>query len=91
MTLTKSQKTKVKRALDQHEKFRKSYCWSGPFGNGASRSAQEKRENWTVQFKNSGNVYQYESHVDISCSNFYYRGIFTENGVKKDVRLFKNL
>ena len=47
--------------------------------------------NFTVKVNHEGDVYQYDSFVQISVKNFYYTGRFTLNGDKKDVRLFKKL
>jgi len=38
-----------------------------------------------------GNVYEYDSRVQCSARNFYYRGAFYKDGVKGSVRLFKKL
>ena len=88
--LTKSQKSKVKRALAQHEKYRNSYHWTN-MGNASSRRHTEEMNNWEVSFKHKGHEYKYVSDVTVSCRNFYYRGAFYLDGEKKTVRLFKGL
>ena len=47
--------------------------------------------NITVTAEWEGHLYRYESHVTINRKHGYYRGVFTKDGVKGDVRLFKKL
>ena len=88
--MTDEDRTQVRRALDNHEYLRASYHWTWG-GNAASRRHREKQLNFTVKVNHEGDVYQYDSFVQISVKNFYYTGRFTKNGAKKDVRLFKKL
>lgn len=88
--LSKSQKAKVEKALAQHEKFAKCYLWTNRT-SASERSRMRRDNNWHVQFKNNGNVYRYDSYLDVSCRNFYYTGRFYLNGEKKNVSLFKKL
>ena len=83
-------RTQVRRALANHEYLKPSYHWTS-LGNAASRRHREKQLNFTVKVNHEGDVYQYDSFVQISVKNFYYTGRFTLNGDKKDVRLFKKL
>lgn len=88
--LTKSQRSKVEKAIAQHDRFKNSYFWTPP-GSAGQRRAMEKRETWSVKFKNNGMVYEYESVVNCSCRNVYYSGSFAVNGEKKTVRAFRSL
>ena len=90
MKLSYSQASKVRRALEQHEKHKKSYFWT-PFGNAANRRETERKNNWRVSFKHAGDTYTYESCVSCSCKNYYYNGQFTVNGAKRTVRAFSKL
>ena len=90
MRLSKSQEAKVRKAIDQHEKHKKSYFWK-PFGNAANRRETERKNNWRVSFKHSGDTYAYQSCVSCSCKNYYYNGLFTINGEKRTVRAFSKL
>ena len=80
----------VTKALDNHEKLRNSWFWSDN-GNAQSRGYQEQRLNFTVEVEHGGDVYQYTSAVGISRKNFYYKGTFTKNGKRGDVRTFNKL
>ena len=88
--MTDEDRTQVQRALDNHEYLKPSYHWTS-LGNAASRRHREQQLNFTVKVNHEGDVYQYDSFVQISVKNFYYTGRFTKNGEKKDVRLFKKL
>ena len=88
--MTDEDLTQVRRALDNHEYLKPSYFWSN-LGNASSRQYREQQLNFTVKVDHEGDVYQYDSFVQISTKNFYYTGRFTKNGAKKDVRLFKKL
>ena len=88
--LSDSQKQKIKKALDQHAKFSKSYFWSNT-DNASNRRQQEKANNWEVSFIHKGVEYRYISNLSISCRNFYYTGEFYRNGKRGNVRIFKNL
>ena len=90
MRLSKSQKAKVRRALEQHEKHKNSYFWT-PYGNAANRRETERRNNWSISFKHAGNTYAYQSSVSCSCKNYYYSGMFTVDGEKLTVRAFSKL
>ena len=88
--MTDEDRIQVQRALDNHEYLKPSYFWSN-LGNASSRQYREQQLNFTVTIDHEGDVYQYDSFVQISVKNFYYTGRFTLNGAKKDVRLFKKL
>lgn len=90
MKLSDSQHTKIRRALDQHEKFKSAYFWRPPQTAGGRRN-MEKRESFEVSFRNAGTVYRYASEVRCSCRNVYYTGTFEVDGQTKTVRVFKNL
>ena len=90
MNLSKSQETKVRRAIEQHEKHKKSYFWT-PFGNAANRRDTERKNSWSIAFKHAGRAYAYESNVNCSCKNYYYNGLFTVDGEKRTVRAFSKL
>ena len=81
----------VHQALDNHEKFRSAYFWQSDNGNAKSRSYQENRQNFTLDFTLNGDCYRYQSVVSVSRKRVHYRGIFTLNGQRGDVRLFKKL
>ena len=80
----------IQRALDNHEYLRNSYFWADN-GNGQQRSRQERKLNFTVEVEVDGHAYEYTSQVSISRKNFYYKGRFSKDGVKGDVRTFKKL
>lgn len=88
--LSDSQKRKVNRALENHERLKNSYFWTSS-GNAADRRARERKYSFSVSFINAGNRYEYTSAVTISTMNVYYYGKFLLNGEKKNVRLFKTL
>ena len=90
MKLSKSQEAKVRKAIDQHEKHKNSYFWK-PFGNAANRRYTERKNNWSISFKHAGIDYSYQSDVTCSAKNYYYLGLFTVNGEKRDVRAFSKL
>ena len=88
--MTDEDRIQVQRALDNHEYLKPCYFWTN-LGNASSRHYREKQLNFTVTIDHEGDVYQYDSFVQISTRNFYYTGRFTKNGERKDVRLFKKL
>ena len=90
MKLSESQEAKVRKALLQHGKHKKSYFWT-PFGNAANRRDTESRNTWRVAFTNAGIDYAYESDVKLSAKNYYYKGRFFVDGEKRTVRAFENL
>ena len=81
----------VHQALDNHKKFRSAYFWTSDNGNSKNRSYQADRESFTIAFSLNGDVYKYQSVVSVSRKRVHYRGIFTLNGQRGDVRLFKKL
>ena len=87
MSLSKSQREKVERALAQHAKHKNCYFWTPPVSAGQRRYT-EQQNNWSVEFKHDGDTYTYESEVRCSCKNYYYRGEFAVNGKKKTIRVF---
>jgi len=87
MSLSKSQREKVERALAQHAKHKNCYFWTPPVSAGQRRYT-EQQNNWCVSFKHAGDTYTYESEVRCSCKNYYYRGEFAVNGEKRTVRAF---
>jgi len=87
MSLSKSQREKVERALAQHAKHKNCYFWAPPVSAGLRRET-ERKNNWCVSFKHAGDTYTYESAVRCSCKNYYYRGEFAVNGKKRTVRAF---
>jgi hypothetical protein len=88
--LTKSQRSKVERAIHQHERHRNSWFWKPPF-LAQRRREREISDSWDVSFKLAGNRYEYKSLVKCSAKNYYYTGSFFLNGEKRTVRLFKSL
>ncbi len=90
MKITKSQRTKINRALENHDKFKDAYFWTPPW-NAAARRRMEEENTWEVKFTNAGITYEYTSDVSCSCKNVYYSGAFFVDGVQKTVRCFKGL
>ena len=88
--LTAKKRKDVERALDNHEKLKGSYFWKN-LGNASSRRNDEKRYNFGVKVEHKGDVYTYDSHVQVSTRNFYYTGDFRKNDKRGDVRIFKKL
>lgn len=88
--LNQTDTDQIQRALDNHETLRNSYFWTDN-GNGQQRSRQERKLNFTVEVEVDGHAYTYTSSVTISRQNFYYKGRFSRDGVKGDVRTFKKL
>jgi len=88
--LTPEALARIEKVLDHHDTYKNSYFWNNN-GNSKSRTAREQQLNFTVSIDHDGNCYEYRSSVTISRANFYYKGRFTKNGNKGDVRLFKKL
>jgi len=90
-TMTEADRLEVERALDNHESLQNTWFWNDN-GNAKTRAWKENKLNFLVEVEDSnGDVYKYCSTVSISRKNFRYRGEFTKNGKKGDVRLFKTL
>ncbi len=89
MRISKSQKTKIQRAIENHEHLRKSYFWTP--GNRSQRDYDEKRYTFEVSFTNNGTKYEYSSGYSASCRHCYYTGEFRVNGQRKTVTAFKKL
>lgn len=82
----------IQKAVDHHEYYRNCYLWSGSDqGNGQARTRKEKELNFTIKEEIGGHHYQYISRVSIPRKRFHYRGEFTRDGIRGDVRLFKKL
>ena len=90
MSLSKSQREKVERALAQHAKHKNCYFWTPPVSAGQRRYT-EQQNNWSVEFKHDGKRYRYDSHVSCSARNYYYKGRFFVNGETRTVRAFRDL
>ena len=90
MSLTKSQRSKVEKALAQHDSKKNSFMWT-PSGGASGRRYEEQRNTWTVKFRHAGVQYQYNSHVRCSCKCYYYTGAFYVNGERKNRRAFAKL
>jgi len=88
--LTKAQRSKVERALEQHDRHKNSYFWT-PNGGASGRRSTERKETWSVSFRHGGHEYCYSSDVNCSCKNYYYNGSFCVDGEQKTRRAFANL
>ena len=88
--ISKGQRDKVERALEQHEAYRKSYFWPSR-GNRRQRDRWEEANTWSVGFTHEGVRYSYRSLLRCSAKSVYYRGIFQVNGERGNVRKFKKL
>ena len=89
--MTEIDRIEVERALDNHESLQNTWFWTDN-GNGKARAWKENKLNFLVEVTDgNGDVYKYCSTVSISRKNFKYRGEFTKNDKRGDVRLFKNL
>lgn len=91
MIPSKSQRGKIERALEQHDRFKSSFVWSGPFGNMRQRQRYEAKHTWRVSFVMGGVRYAYSTDVNCSCTKVYYTGSFAVNGEKKTRRAFAKL
>ena len=90
MSLSKAQKTKIEKAIDQHDRHKKSYFWR-PAASASQRRWVEGKNTWGVKFKHAGKVYEYASRVTCSARKYYYEGAFRVDGATKTVRAFKKL
>jgi len=88
--ISKGQRDKVERALEQHRSFSNSYFWT-PGGNRRQRDRWVEKNTWSVGFKHEGVRYSYSSAVRCSAANVYYRGRFEVDGERVTVRAFKKL
>jgi len=95
MRLSKSQKGKVQRSLENHDFHKNCYFWSGErYGRIPPKDVRDtiaEERSFTLEFTNAGRRYQYTSRVSITRANYYYYGEFTLDGEKENVRLFRNL
>ena len=89
-SISKGQRAKVTRALEQHGDFAGAYFWTPP-SNASDRRSMEKKNNWAVGFKHQGIRYSYSSSVRCSVKNVYYHGCFEVDGERTNVRSFKRL
>ena len=89
-TISKGQRVKVEKALEQHLSFANAWFRTPP-GNASGRRSMEKKNNWSVGFKHQGVRYDYSSAVRCSAANVYYKGYFTADGERVTVRKFKKL
>jgi len=89
--ITTKQRGEVTQAIDHHEWLRRSYFWLSDNGNQRQRDWRAGKLSYSMQFRNGGHVYRYSSSVTMKRSSTYYRGEFTRDGVRGDVRLFKKL
>jgi len=89
-TISKGQRDKVEKALQQHRTFSNAWFWT-PRGNRKQRDRWTDENNWTVKFKHEGVRYSYSSSLHCSAANVYYKGYFTADGERVTVRKFKKL
>ena len=89
-TLSKGQRDKVVRALEQHQSLSNSWFWT-PRGNRKQRDRWEDQNNWSVGFTHEGVRYAYSSAMNCSAKSVYYKGYFTADGERVTVRRFKAL
>ena len=89
--MTDTDRIQIQEAIDNHENLQNSFCWGGDNGNGPARTNRMKTLNFTTTVDIDGHLYSYRSYVQISRNNFYYKGYFSKNGKRGDVRLFKKL
>ena len=88
--ISKGQRAKVERALEQHLSFGGAYFWTPP-SNASGRRSMERRNNWSVGFTHEGVRYSYASTLQCSARNVYYRGYFRAGGERVTVRKFRAL
>ena len=89
-TISKGQRVKVEKALEQHRSFGGSYFWTPPW-NASGRRSMERRNRWAVEFRHEGIRYSYSSAIRCSAKNVYYLGRFEADGERVTVRRFKRL
>jgi hypothetical protein len=89
--MTDADRIQILGAIDNHENLKNSFCWGGDNGNGQARTNREKTLNFITTVDIDGHLYSYRSYVQISRKNFYYKGFFSRDGKRGDVRLFKTL
>jgi len=88
--VSKAQREKIERALEQHRSFGNAYfMW--PPSSASGRRSMERKNNWAVGFKHQGVRYAYFSTVRCSAKNVYYKGYFEVDGERKTVRAFNQL
>ena len=89
--MTDTDRAQIQEAIDNHESLQSSFCWNGYYGNGQARSRRANELNFLITVSVDGHLYSYRSQVEISSKNFYYKGFFSMDGKRGDVRLFKKL
>jgi hypothetical protein len=80
----------VRKDIEHHEKWSKSYFWSSR-GNANSRRRDEAKNSYTREIQLNGATYRFESSVSISCKNVYYTGSFELDGNRKNLLLWRKL
>ena len=90
MSLSKSQRAKVERAIENHDYHKRCYFWK-PFGNSSARRRTEDQRSFEVQFVTGGVRYRYVSSVTCSCQNYYCSGDFYRDDKKVTVRTWRKL
>ena len=80
--------SKICKAIEHHEKYKKSYFWASDNGNAQQRAYREKQLNFTINISNDT---YYTSQVEISRKNFYYKGLFFINDKKVTLREWRKL
>ena len=88
--ISKGQRAKVVRALEQHQSFSNAWFWTPP-GNASGRRSMERKNNWSIGFTHEGVRYDYATAVRCSTRNVYYKGYFEADGKRVTVRAFKKL
>lgn len=87
-TIRQSDIEKIRKAVELHTKYSKSYFWSP-----ACTASGRRYNEWDYECKVriGAHLYRYDGSYQESCRNCYYAGGFYMDGVKHDVRLFKRL
>lgn len=91
--LSAKAKATIQNAIEQHDKYKKSYFWT-PGGSASQRRNNEKRfltihPSFIIETK-LGTI-EVSTTYSESCKNCYYGMCVTLDDVSKDVRLLKKL
>lgn len=86
----KSLLEEVSCAINQHDRFKKAYCFTPPNSAGGRRH-YEKVNSFCVVFKYDGHLYKYDCYIHCSCKNVYYEHDFFVDRHAVDVRPFRKV
>lgn len=76
--------------IDLHDEMKGAYFWRPPSSAPQRRAYERDRSNF-IKFSINNTLIEIDQKTDCSCKNIYYSLSVHVDGVKKNIRVLKNL